>query len=104
MVENNGDLSVKAELSDEKLENVKGGLFAGKNPSASTPNFQITFQGNNLPMNVVLSSLSESIPEIKGIFGSNYNTYKSYTLNQLCTTFGESTIQGYFNDYSREGK
>ena len=70
MAEINNNLSVKTELSDDKLDEVKGGLLASKKPSASAFSYQITFQGNNLPMNVVLSSLSESIPEIKGIINA----------------------------------
>lgn len=74
------------QLTEKDLETVNGGAGVGS--------YQLTYKGQNLPMNSTISSLCVTYPELKEALGDMYNQVANYTLNFLCMMFGESTIQG----------
>ena len=91
------DLSKKAlEIDDEKLLSlVNGGVSGG-----TSTDYQLYYKGQPLPMDKKVSQLCSDYPELKSALGNYYMLVANMTLNALCSTFGQDTVQSLIDQNS----
>ena len=92
------DLPKKAlEIDDEKLLSLVNGGSSGANSTGC----QLYYKGQPLPMDKKVSQLCSDYPELKDALGNYYGWVANMTLNALCSTLGQDTIQSLIDQYSK---
>ena len=78
-------------LPEEQLGAVSGG---------SDPAFQLYYKGAALPMSSTVAELCGTYPEIRQKLGGFYLMFAAKTLNELCATWGQDTVQALIDQNS----